>query len=173
MVAFTKLLVLLAIFLLANYASAFISLSSVAGNQVWVNHLIQLQQPMSNPTNEPSHKPVCKPTNQMDLDAELPNNLLPQTTQVAYSMPKQDAELPSKNTDLTNTQTCGLRHNKKSELESLADQPIAATDSSQCGLCQGKKSEPESLVEQPFAATDSSQNTLPEALDPSASSISS
>ncbi len=43
-------------------------------------------------------------------------------TQVAYSEPKQDAELPSKITDSTNTQTCGLCHNK-SELESFADQP--------------------------------------------------
>jgi hypothetical protein len=55
-----------------------------------------------------------------------------------YREPKQDADLPSKLTDSTNTQTCGLRHNK-SEPESLADQPsideeidhsIAATDSS-------------------------------------------
>jgi hypothetical protein len=67
----------------------------------------------------------------MELDAELPNNLLPQKTRVAYSEPKQDAELPSKNTDLTNTQTCGLCHQKKSEPESLAEQPIAASDSSQ------------------------------------------
>jgi hypothetical protein len=75
----------------------------------------------------------------MDLDAELPNNLSSKKTQVAYCEPKQDAELPSKITDLTNTQTCGLCHNK-SEPESFADQPgideeidhpIAATDSSQ------------------------------------------
>jgi hypothetical protein len=58
----------------------------------------------------------------MDSDAELPNNLSPKKTRVAYSEPKQDAELPSKITDLTNSQTCGLCHNK-SELESFADQP--------------------------------------------------
>jgi hypothetical protein len=46
-----SILVLLALFLLASHANA---LSLVAGNQVWVIHLIQLQQPMSNPTNEPS-----------------------------------------------------------------------------------------------------------------------
>jgi hypothetical protein len=59
-------------------------------------------------------------------------------TQVAYSEPKQDAELPSKITDLTNTETSGLSHNK-SELESFdqpgidekINQPIAATNSSQ------------------------------------------
>jgi hypothetical protein len=32
----------------------------------------------------------------MDLDAELPNNLSQMKTQVAYSEPKQDVELPSK-----------------------------------------------------------------------------
>jgi hypothetical protein len=79
-----------------------------------------------------------------------------------YSEPKQDAELPSKFTDLTHTQTCGLCHNK-SELESFADQPgineeinhpIAATNSSKnrwqmptpinlnsSGLCQSSKTE--------------------------------
>jgi hypothetical protein len=38
-----------------------------------------------------------------------------------YSEPRQDAELPSKITDLTNTQMRGLCHDKKSELESFAD----------------------------------------------------
>jgi hypothetical protein len=59
-------------FLSESHANA---LSSVAGNQVWVIHLIQLQQPMSNPTNEPSCEPIFEPTKQMDLDAELSNNL--------------------------------------------------------------------------------------------------
>jgi hypothetical protein len=74
----------------------------------------------------------------MNLDAELPNNLSQKKSQVAYSEPKQDAELPRKISDLTNTQTCGLCYNK-SEPESFAEQPgineeidhpIAATDSS-------------------------------------------
>jgi hypothetical protein len=73
--ALSKFLVLLAIFLLANHANAFTSLSLVARNQVRVNYLIQLQQPMSNPTNEPSCEPICEPTKRMDLDAELPTNL--------------------------------------------------------------------------------------------------
>jgi hypothetical protein len=94
---------------------------------------------MSDPTNEPSREPIREPTKRKNLNAELLNNFLPKKTQVAYSEPKQDAELPSKITDLTNTQTCGLCHNKKSEPESLADQPsideeidhsIAASDSS-------------------------------------------
>jgi hypothetical protein len=63
MTALSKFLVLLALFLLASHANAFTSLSLVAGDQVWVIHLIQLQQPMSNPTNEPSCEPLCKPTN--------------------------------------------------------------------------------------------------------------
>ncbi len=91
-----------------------------------------ITEPMSNPTNIPSRKPFCKPTKQMDLDAELPNNL--SSTRVKYSLSqKQDAELRSKITDMQNTQTCGLCHNKKSELESLVEQPLAATDSSQRG----------------------------------------
>jgi hypothetical protein len=62
-------------FLLASHANTFTRLSLVAGNKVWVNHLIQLQQPMSYPTNEPSRKPIQKPIKRMDLDAELPNIL--------------------------------------------------------------------------------------------------
>jgi hypothetical protein len=41
------------------------SLSS-AGNQVWVNHLTQLQQPMSDPTNESSHEPIFDQPNDWD-----------------------------------------------------------------------------------------------------------
>jgi hypothetical protein len=88
MTAHSKILVLLALFLLASHANAFTSHSLVAGNQVWVNHLIRLQQPMSNPTNKPSRKPIRKPTNdqindqttnqtmqQLEQDALLPDNL--------------------------------------------------------------------------------------------------
>jgi hypothetical protein len=60
MAALSKFLVLLALFLLASQANAFASLGSVAGNQVWVNQLFHLQQPMSDTTNEPSRKPICK-----------------------------------------------------------------------------------------------------------------
>jgi hypothetical protein len=58
MTALSKFLVLLVIFLSASHANAFTSLSSVAGNQVPVNYLIQLQQPMRDPTNEPSREPI-------------------------------------------------------------------------------------------------------------------
>ena len=80
MTALSKFLVLLAIFLLANLGNAFINLSSATGNLVWVNHLIQLQQPMSNPMNEPSREPIREPTKRMDSDAVLPNNLSPKKT---------------------------------------------------------------------------------------------
>ena len=75
MPALSKFLVLLALVLSACHANVFTSLSSEAGNQVQINHLTQLQQPISDPTNEPSRKPISKPTKQMDLDAVLSNNL--------------------------------------------------------------------------------------------------
>jgi len=58
-----KFLVPLAIFLSGSYAHTFTSLSPVAGNQARVNHLIRFEESMSNPTNERSREPVCKPTN--------------------------------------------------------------------------------------------------------------
>jgi hypothetical protein len=73
MTALSKFLVLLTPFLLVSHANVFTSLSLVAGNQVI--YLIQLQQSMSDQTNEPSCKPIRGPTKQMDLDAELPTNL--------------------------------------------------------------------------------------------------
>jgi hypothetical protein len=156
MTALSKFLVLLALFLSAMHTNAFTCLSPIARNQVQGNHFIQFEESISKQKSKPSCEPTSKPIKQMDLDAELPNNLLPQKTWVAYSEPKQDAELPSKNTDSTNAQTCGLCHNKKSEPESVVEQPNAATDSSQRGLCHGKKPELESLAEQPIAATNSS-----------------
>jgi hypothetical protein len=151
----------------------------VAGDQVRVNHLIRLQQPLSKPTNEPIHKP----TKQMDLDVKLPNNLSPTKTQVAYSEPKQDAELPIKVNDSTNTQTCGLCHDKKSEPESLAEQSIAATDSSQnilpagLGLHLAKLTlsmalDPSgSFITLPMTLDLLESFTTPAALDPSANSL--
>jgi hypothetical protein len=73
MPALSKFLVLLALILSAS--NAFTSLSYVAGNQVRINHLTRLQQPMSNPTNKPSCEPIREPTKRMDLNALLPNNL--------------------------------------------------------------------------------------------------
>ena len=176
MPALSKFLVLLALFLLASHAKAFTSLSSAAGDQVRVNHLSRLQQPLSKPTNEP----IRKPTKRMDLDAKLPINLSPTKTRVAYSEPKQDAELPIKDTDSTNTQTRGLCHDKKSEPESLAEQSIAATDSSQnilpagLGLRLAKPTLPMALdplgssTTLPMTLDSLESFTTPAALDPSA-----
>jgi hypothetical protein len=80
MMALSKFLVLLALFLLASHASAFTSLSLVTGDQVWVIHLIQLQQPMSNPTNEPScdqfaNQPIIKQQMKFNLHL-LPTPLI-------------------------------------------------------------------------------------------------
>jgi hypothetical protein len=86
----------------------------VAGNHVRVNHLTGLQQSISDPTNEPSCKPICEPTKQMDLDAVLRNNL----------------------SQINNA----VLSNHSNQRESLSDQPgideeinypIAASDSSQ------------------------------------------
>ena len=114
MPALLKFLVLLALVLLASHANEFTSFSSVAGYQVRINHLTQLQQPISHPTNEPSREPICKLTKRMDLDAVLPNNL----------------------SHINNV----VLSNHSNQRESLVDQPgideeinypIAASDSSQ------------------------------------------
>jgi hypothetical protein len=63
MTALSKFLVFLAIFLLASHANAFTCLSLIAGTQVWINHVIQFDEPMSKPTKIPTREPVCKPTN--------------------------------------------------------------------------------------------------------------
>ncbi len=60
MTALSKLLVLIAIFLLASHANAFTSLSPVAGNQVQVKQWFQFVEPMSKMTNKPTHEPTKK-----------------------------------------------------------------------------------------------------------------
>jgi hypothetical protein len=62
MTALSKFLVLLTIFPSASNAHAFTSLSPVAGNQIWVNHLIQFEGSMIKQPNEPSHKANHEPT---------------------------------------------------------------------------------------------------------------
>jgi len=82
MPALLKFLVPLAIFLSASHSHAFVSLSSVAGNQARMNHLIRFEESMSNSTNEPSREPTLEPTKRMDLDDVLPNNLSSKKTRV-------------------------------------------------------------------------------------------
>jgi hypothetical protein len=62
---FLKFFVLLALILLASHANAFTNLSSVAGTQVWINRVIQLEEPMSKPTknqlaNQFANQPLIK-----------------------------------------------------------------------------------------------------------------
>ena len=59
MVAFAKLLVLIAIFLSAN-ANSSTSLSLVAGNQVQENYWYQFVESTSKLTNEPTGEPTKK-----------------------------------------------------------------------------------------------------------------
>jgi hypothetical protein len=61
MTALFKFLVLLAIFLLANLGDAFTNPSSAAENLVRANHLVQFEESMSKPTNEPCCKPNTEP----------------------------------------------------------------------------------------------------------------
>ena len=93
MPALLKFLVPLAIFLSASNANAFTSLSSAAGNQVWVNHLTRLQQPMSDPMNEPSHEPIREPTKRLGQDALLPGNL--SSKRVLFRVSMMDDEIQS------------------------------------------------------------------------------
>ncbi len=83
MTALSKFLVLLALFLLASHANAFTSLSSVAGTQVQIKHVIRLDKPMSKPTKIPTCEPTYEPTTdkmndqtikQLKLVALLPVN---------------------------------------------------------------------------------------------------
>ena len=96
MTALSKFLLLVAIFLSAGYANAFLSLNQVAGNQVRVNYLIRFKR-----ANKPKSINLNgQTTNQrLEWDAELPNILSPKQGKYSLSQ-KQDAELPSKITIL-------------------------------------------------------------------------
>jgi hypothetical protein len=66
MLALSKLLVLLAIFLLTSQVNACMILSSVSGGeQVRVNHLIEFEEQMNKSTCESA----CKPTNDLLIDS--------------------------------------------------------------------------------------------------------
>jgi hypothetical protein len=111
MTVLSKFLVLFAIFLLASYANAFVSLGSAAGTQIWINHVIQLEEPMSKPMKIPARKSTCKSTtDQMNdqttkrlrLVALLPDNQ--SSKRVTFSDQVQDIEIQSKLPDLSQTQ---------------------------------------------------------------------
>ena len=120
MPALSKFLVLLALVLSASHANAFTSLSWVAGNQVRINHLTRLQQPISDPTNESSCEPICEPTKQMDLDAVLSNNLSQINNAMLSNHSKQRASFAD-----------------QPGIDEEINNPTAASDSSQInGICQ-------------------------------------
>jgi hypothetical protein len=70
MAVFAQLLVLIAIFLLASYANAFLNLNQVAGNQIWLNHLIWFKE--TNKQNS-SAKTALKATAEMQPSADSNN----------------------------------------------------------------------------------------------------
>jgi len=134
MPALLKFLVVpLAIFLSASHANAFISLSLAAGNQVQVNHLTQLQQPMSDPMNEPSREPIREPTIRLGQDALLPVNLSSKSglchdknsERVMFSNQGQDNEIQSDSTDSSNTQPFNWQGPKQRSLVISARVPFA------------------------------------------------
>jgi hypothetical protein len=98
MTALSKLLVLIAIFLLASHANAFTSMSPVAGNKYQEKHWFQFEEQMNDPTDEPSFKPNREPTKRMDLDAELLSNLSSKRAKYSLSQ-NQDTELPASEQD--------------------------------------------------------------------------
>jgi hypothetical protein len=76
MTALSKFLVLLAIFLLAGCANAFLSLSQVAGNQVQVNYLIRFEE-----SNNQNPKLNQEPTND-----QTTNEVQPSSTSIIFYM---------------------------------------------------------------------------------------
>ena len=69
--AMAKFLVPLTIFLSASLGDAFV-------NHTRLNHLIQFQQPMRDPTNKPSREPIREPTNnRMEIDKVKSNKREP------------------------------------------------------------------------------------------------
>jgi hypothetical protein len=159
MTAVSKFLVLLAIFLLASYANAFVSLGSAAGTQIWINHVIQLEEPMSNQTKIPACESTCKPTTdqmndqttkQLRLVALLPDNQ--SSKRVTFSNQVQDIEIQSKLPDLSQTQpnkrqmpniinldSSGLQHSSWKEVLSWRDKIYSHSTTSFKQINRGSK----------------------------------
>jgi hypothetical protein len=84
-----------------------------SSNQVQVNHLTCLQQPIGDPRNEPSREPIHKPTKQMDLDDVLP-----------------DKRSQINNAVLSNRSNQPESFSDQPGIDEEIDHPIAASDSS-------------------------------------------
>jgi hypothetical protein len=108
-VVFAQLLMLIAIFLLASYANAFLNLNQVAGNQIQLNHLIQFKE-TNKQKSEANFDPIInlngQTTNQrLVWDAELLNILsTKQKPELLSSQPVQiDEEIIQRSPNATNT----------------------------------------------------------------------
>jgi hypothetical protein len=108
MAAFAQLLVLIAIFLLASYANAFLNPNQVAGNQIRLNHLIRFKE--TNKQNSEANLDLIinlngQTTNQiLEWDAELLNILsTKQKPELLSSQPVQiDEEIIRRSPNATN-----------------------------------------------------------------------
>ncbi len=116
MPALLKFLVLIAFFLSASNANAFISLSSATGTQVRINHLIRLEKPLSKPTTDQMNDQTTK---RLKLVALLPVNQ--SSKRVMYCDKGKDDEILSKLHNSKNTQPdwhgpnpIGIGQNKRS-----------------------------------------------------------
>ncbi len=116
MPALLKFLVLIALFLSASNANAFTSLSQATGTQVRINHLIQLEKPLSKPTTDQTNDQTTK---QLKLVALLPVNQ--SSKQVMYCDKGKDDEILSELHDSKNTKPdwhgpnpIGMGQNKRS-----------------------------------------------------------
>jgi hypothetical protein len=95
--------------------------------------LTRLQQPMCNPTNEPSREPIHKPTKRLGQDALLPVNLSSKgglchnknSERVMFSNQGQDNEIQSNSTDSSNTQPSNWHGPKQRSLIISARVPFA------------------------------------------------
>jgi hypothetical protein len=96
MMALSKFLVLMALFLLASYAYAF-----ETENCFQVNHLIRLMQPMSKPMNEST----CKPTVEQMIHDQTSNEIQPSSTSNKDHEGVEDKNVFS-NHNKTNSTSC-------------------------------------------------------------------
>jgi hypothetical protein len=97
MTALSKFLVLLAIFLSAGYANAYLSLNQVAGNQVQVNYLIRFEE---------SNKQNCK-LSQEPTNDQTKNEVQPSTSYTSYTFEAVNGV----NTSYTFEAVDGVNHN--------------------------------------------------------------
>jgi hypothetical protein len=92
------------------------------GNQGQEKHWFQFEEPINDPTNEPSCEQTRKPTKQMDLDAEFPRNQ-------SLSTSNQDREGVRDNAALSNHSKQRVSFADQPGIENEINNPIAASNS--------------------------------------------